>query len=213
MPCSSAAAITSASRFDPPGWITDLMPSSAITSRPSRNGKNASDAADAASSDKPSSRALRAAILAAHHPAHLPGADADGGPVLRADDGVRFDIFRDPPREQQILDLRSGRAALASRRARSCAATDGDVAGLHEQVRRRRSCIRAAARRACADRPISSTRTSSFAASTAFAARDDRRRENDLDELPLEDRPRGVAASSSRLKAMMPPKADVGSVR
>src|SRR3954464_940004 len=44
-PCSSAAAITSASRTDPPGWTTAVAPARATASRPSRNGKNASDAA------------------------------------------------------------------------------------------------------------------------------------------------------------------------
>src|SRR5213596_2107346 len=44
MPCSSAAATTSASRSEPPGWITAVAPAFATTSRPSRNGKNASDA-------------------------------------------------------------------------------------------------------------------------------------------------------------------------
>ena len=41
----SAAAITSASRTLPPGWMTARTPAAASTSRPSRNGKNASDAA------------------------------------------------------------------------------------------------------------------------------------------------------------------------
>src|SRR5436189_44153 len=44
-PCSSAAAITSASFTDPPGCTTAVAPAAATASRPSRNGKNASDAA------------------------------------------------------------------------------------------------------------------------------------------------------------------------
>src|SRR5688572_16298102 len=44
-PCSSAAAMTSASFIDPPGWTTAVAPADATESRPSRNGKNASDAA------------------------------------------------------------------------------------------------------------------------------------------------------------------------
>ena len=42
MPCSSAAAMTSASRTLPPGWITAVMPAAAAASMPSRNGKKAS---------------------------------------------------------------------------------------------------------------------------------------------------------------------------
>ncbi len=45
MPCSSAAAMTSASRTDPPGWTTAVAPAAATASSPSRNGKNASEAA------------------------------------------------------------------------------------------------------------------------------------------------------------------------
>jgi hypothetical protein len=43
-PASSAAAITSSSRIDPPGWITAVAPASAAASNPSAKGKNASEA-------------------------------------------------------------------------------------------------------------------------------------------------------------------------
>jgi hypothetical protein len=39
---SFAAAMTSSSRTEPPGWITAVHPASMAASRPSRNGKNAS---------------------------------------------------------------------------------------------------------------------------------------------------------------------------
>src|SRR6266508_2710299 len=42
MPRASAAASTSSSRTDPPGWITAVTPAWAATSRASGNGKNAS---------------------------------------------------------------------------------------------------------------------------------------------------------------------------
>ena len=42
--CSSAALITSASRTEPPGWITAVAPASIATNSPSGNGKKASDA-------------------------------------------------------------------------------------------------------------------------------------------------------------------------
>ena len=45
MPLSSAAAMTSSSRMEPPGWMTQVAPASQMTSNPSRNGKKASDAA------------------------------------------------------------------------------------------------------------------------------------------------------------------------
>ena len=43
-PASSAAAITSSSRIEPPGWITQVAPAAAASSNPSGKGKNASDA-------------------------------------------------------------------------------------------------------------------------------------------------------------------------
>src|SRR3974390_1725545 len=70
--CSSAALITSASRIEPPGWITAVAPASIATSKPSGNGKNAAEAtteplvrgADNFNSFAASS-ALRAAMRAA----------------------------------------------------------------------------------------------------------------------------------------------------
>src|SRR5690606_30068821 len=44
IPRSLAAAITSSSRTLPPGWMTQVAPASATTSRPSRKGKKASEA-------------------------------------------------------------------------------------------------------------------------------------------------------------------------
>ena len=43
-PCSSAAATTSSSRIDPPGWMTTVAPASTAPSRPSGKGKKASEA-------------------------------------------------------------------------------------------------------------------------------------------------------------------------
>ena len=43
-PFSSAAATTSSSRTEPPGWITAVAPASATASRPSAKGKKASEA-------------------------------------------------------------------------------------------------------------------------------------------------------------------------
>jgi hypothetical protein len=44
MPAASAAAMTSLSRIDPPGWMTEVTPASAAASSPSANGKKASEA-------------------------------------------------------------------------------------------------------------------------------------------------------------------------
>ncbi len=58
MPRSSAAAITSSSRIEPPGWITQLAPWSITTSRPSRKGKKASLATAEPLSESPAWPAL-----------------------------------------------------------------------------------------------------------------------------------------------------------
>src|SRR6476660_926238 len=44
IPCSSAALTTSASRMEPPGWMTAVMPACAAAARPARNGEKAFDA-------------------------------------------------------------------------------------------------------------------------------------------------------------------------
>ncbi len=64
IPCSSAAAITSSSRMEPPGWITQVTPAAAAASIPSRNGKNASEAIEEPFTSRPSSAALIPAIFA-----------------------------------------------------------------------------------------------------------------------------------------------------
>ena len=64
MPCSSAAAMTSASRIEPPGWITALIPAAAAASMPSRNGKNASEAITEPDTTRCASAALIPAMRA-----------------------------------------------------------------------------------------------------------------------------------------------------
>ena len=63
-PCSSAAAMTSASRFDPPGWITAVAPAAAAARSPSAKGKNASDATTQPSARERSSPAAADASAA-----------------------------------------------------------------------------------------------------------------------------------------------------
>src|ERR1019366_9776970 len=53
VPRSSAAATTSASRTEPPGWTTTATPAEARTSSPSRKGKKASLAATAPTTASP----------------------------------------------------------------------------------------------------------------------------------------------------------------
>ena len=108
-PASSAAAMTSSSRIEPPGWITAVAPASAAASRPSANGKKASDATaepTVRGSGQPYSlgrfgrldRGDARGIAAVH----LPRADPGGDAVLGIDDGVRLDVAGDGPGEQAV---------------------------------------------------------------------------------------------------------------
>ena len=67
-PASSAAAMTSASRIEPPGWMTAVAPASTACNRPSAKGKKASDAQAypvAREPDRPAVSAASAARMAA----------------------------------------------------------------------------------------------------------------------------------------------------
>ena len=85
-PAASQASITSASRLEPPGWITAVAPASIAACGPSANGKKASEA-----TTEPAEQRLRvgaASVLRLldrqpHRvdPAHLAGTDPQGRPV------------------------------------------------------------------------------------------------------------------------------------
>ena len=139
-PRSSAAAITSSSRIEPPGWMTAVAPASAAASRPSAKGKKASEAtteplvsgsaapaAFAASCDFPGGDA------GAVDAAHLAGADADGGAVLGVDDGVRLDVLGDREGELQVGQLLRRRLPLGDDLQLEVL-DHGVVARLHEEA-------------------------------------------------------------------------------
>ena len=111
-PASSAAAITSSSRIEPPGWITAVAPASAAASSPSAKGKKASEAT-AEPTVRGSGQPLASAAslrLSRGDPravaaVHLARADAGGDAVLGIDDGVRLDVLGDGPGEQAVGEL------------------------------------------------------------------------------------------------------------
>ena len=112
MPRSSAAAITSSSRMLPPGWITAVAPSSATTSRPSRNGKNASDATTEPASERPAFAALIAAMRAESTRLIWPAPTPSVRPVAAIHDRVGFHELGHAPGEQQVARLLRRRRAL-----------------------------------------------------------------------------------------------------
>ena len=113
-PWSSAALMTSLSRIEPPGWITAVAPASMATRSPSANGKKASEAHDGTFGQRLGQAGLLGGVLrlaggdaGGVDPAHLAGADADGGAVLGVDDGVRLDVLGDAEGERQVGELGS----------------------------------------------------------------------------------------------------------
>ena len=118
-PASSAAAMTSSSRIEPPGWITAVAPGlgrrqQAVGER--EEGVRGDRRADRARLGPAvglgrlarldgGDRALIAAV-------HLARADAGGDAVLGIDDGVRLDVLGDGPGEQAVGQFLLGRRAL-----------------------------------------------------------------------------------------------------
>ena len=209
-PRSFAAAITSSSRIDPPGWITHAAPASMTTSRPSRNGKNASLATAEPASERLRRLGLDRGDPRRVEPAHLAGADAERHAVGAEDDRVALDVARDLPGEQQVARLRRRRrlgvvTTLRSlRRRRGCRRSGSGAPSRRASGRAR------CGRRPAAGRSICSTRVFALAAKTASAsALYDGAISTSTNCLATRS---AQARSTSPLKAMMPPKAEVGSV-
>ena len=109
MPASSAAAITSSSRFEPPGWMIALTPAADRRSRPIVEREEGVGGEH---------RALVSAARLLHrqphrvHPADVAAAEADRGQVARDHDCVGAHVLADAPGEQQIAPLLLGRRHL-----------------------------------------------------------------------------------------------------
>ena len=131
-PARSTAATTSASRFEPPGWMIAVTPGSSASAGPSGNGKKASEASAA-----PAEVVAVLARLLEREPhrvdaAHLAGADPDRPQVLGDHDRVRGDVLADAPGEEQVAPVRLAR--LAADDDHRLAVLDVDVAVLGEQA-------------------------------------------------------------------------------
>ena len=104
----SAAAITSSSRIEPPGWMTAVAPASTAASEPVGEGEERIRGDDRALGRRCGSPAALplprpyGGDAGAVDAAHLPGADADRGAVLGVDDGVRLHVLGDREGEQQV---------------------------------------------------------------------------------------------------------------
>ena len=218
-PCSSAAAITSASRTDPPGCTTAVAPAAATASRPSRNGKNASEAATDPCSDP---RRLHHRHLHRVHAAHLARADRQRRSALGEDHGVRLHVRAHAPGEPQRLPLVGGRPppghhaeAVRRRRRRRPATAAAASATLS------RSCTSSAPRidrSSSPGRRLARTATrhrrrprACWPSSPGSAARPRRRPARSTASMNVDAIARAAASSIGRLRPTMPPNADSAS--
>ena len=207
IPSLFAAAITSASRTEPPGWITAVAPALPASSTPSGKGKNASDATTLPCKSQPVRRRLDHRNLHGIHAAHLARADADRLPFARKHDRIRFHVLANFPRKEQRARFRRRRRALRH----------------HLQIRI--ASVRAGPLPAPACRPkCVSDRSSSrrlaarhFQQPQIFLRREffQRRRGSNpgatMHSTNSFATSSAVAASSARLNASTPPNADTGS--
>ena len=135
MPASSAAAITSASRIEPPGWITAVAPASAAWIRPSAKGKKASEAQAEPVQVETEVGGAHGGDAGGILAVHLSRADAEGLTARGEDDGVRLDVLGDGEGEQHVRDLRLRRLAagddlqVGGRDARGIAGLGQEAAG------------------------------------------------------------------------------------
>ena len=117
-PASSAAAITSSSRIEPPGWIT------AARSRLDRGEQPVGEGEEGVGRDRGADRprlgparflgrvlGLPGGDSGRFEPVHLAGPDPGRGAVFGVDDGVRLDVLGDGPGEQAVGQLAVGRRA------------------------------------------------------------------------------------------------------
>src|SRR5690606_18727729 len=206
MPRSLAAAMTSSSRTEPPGWITQAAPASTTTSRPSRNGKNASEATAEPASDSAALLALIEAMRAESIRLIWPAPTPSVCPL---------------PQKTMAFDFTN----LATRQAKSRSASCACVGSISVTTRSS-SAARLRESSVCTSSPpptrlksnalppgargISSRRTFCLAANTARAPSANPGAMSTSTNWRATSA--AVSASSGRLNAMMPPKAEVGSV-
>ena len=94
MPNRSAAAITSWSFTEPPGWMTAVAPAAATASSPSGNGKECIGSGDGAFERQ---HGFLCAEAGGIYAAHLACAHAHSLPVSCVYDGVGFNVLAHAP--------------------------------------------------------------------------------------------------------------------
>ena len=140
MPCSSAAAITSASRMRAAGLDDGADAELAATSRPSRNGKKASEAMTLPAIGEARVRGLHRGDARRDRPGSIWPAPM---PIVRAvpheHDRVRLHELADSPGEEQVGELGRRRAARRVTILSVAASMMPSSRRLHAAGRRRRT--------------------------------------------------------------------------
>ena len=216
IPAASAAAMTSASRIEPPGWMTAVAPASIAATSPSAKGKKASEATTEPlrARRRPAGSARRVLGLARGDRARnrratsAPRRRRRSAPSLRVDDRVRFDVLADPPGEGEIGHLGRGRRALGD-----------DLRASRDRARRRRGPAPAGRRRPSARSAVGARGSGSAPATSrrrfflvaTIASASSSTSGAMITSVKISTILRAAAASSVRLSATTPPKAETGS--
>ena len=198
--------MTSASRRLPPGWTTATAPASATTSSPSRNGKNASDATTEPASARSAFCALIAAMRAESMRLICPAPTPSVLPSRQNTMALDFtNLATRHANSRSSFCCGEGCTFVTILRSAALMLKSSGVCTSSPPPTRFNSCALAPAASG-----TSSTRTFSFLASAPRAATETCGAISTSTNCSATAA--AVAASSSRLNAMMPPNAEVGSV-
>ncbi len=186
-PFSSAAAITSSSRIEPPGWMTAVAPACGRGEQSVGEGEEGVGGDDRAPGQRRLGAHRLGGVLRLQRrnarrvdAAHLARADTHRRAVLGVDDGVRLDVLGDLEGEQKIGELALGRRALGDD-LESAGADDAVVARLHEKAARERAHHHAGRAR-IGSPPVVSRRKFFLAAKIGLGLRRRVGRDHDLGE-------------------------------
>ena len=112
IPCSSAAAITSSSRIEPPGWITQVMPTAAAGIDTVTEREEGVRGHGGTFHFQPFITCFDSGDFRRVDAAHLACAYSDGHVLFGVDDGVGLDELRHFPAEQRVAQLLLARLAF-----------------------------------------------------------------------------------------------------
>ena len=107
-PASDTAAITSSSRFEPPGWMKAAIPASSASLGPSGEREEGIRGEHRAVERVAELACLQDRDPHGVHPTHLPRPDSQRVASTREHDRVRGHVLRDAPCEEKVVPLPAG---------------------------------------------------------------------------------------------------------